>query len=69
MSTEYFGRAPEPKEYCIDQDCMYADVCEHNVAVSKLRIEQIADRKEIDSISCIADGFARRKIDDKKAKR
>lgn len=46
-------------EYCIDPDCMYAHACKHNVAVSKLRIEQIAGKKEIDSIACIAGDFER----------
>ena len=67
MSTETVEHVETVTEYCTYQDCLHTHECRYNVAVSKLRIEQIADKKEIDAVACIAGGFERYwPIDEKK---
>ena len=59
MTTETIEHVETVTQYCTYQDCLHTRDCRYNVAVSKLPIEQIIGKEEIDAMACVADGFAK----------
>ena len=46
------------KLYCTEKDCKHKNACKHNTLQMKLEdIEDLENRKEINSVKCMAEGF------------